>query len=95
MLGGGAQTPHDNIRATRCAGRGPMPNSGPPASPHQESSARLEKRAAADPATFNTACGFHPWPGREAPRAAAAQHGRFQKLHIYLASLMILCMKGS
>ncbi|KAJ1140701.1 hypothetical protein NDU88_007046 [Pleurodeles waltl] len=55
---GGAQTPHNNTCAARHAHRGPRTNSGPPASPHPEDSARLEKRAAAGPATFDTGHGF-------------------------------------
>ncbi|KAJ1116876.1 hypothetical protein NDU88_005081 [Pleurodeles waltl] len=55
---GGAQTPHDNTPAALCARRGPTPNSGPPASPHQENSARPPRvlqpltRAAASPAAL-------------------------------------------
>ncbi|KAJ1132140.1 hypothetical protein NDU88_010468 [Pleurodeles waltl] len=58
MPGGGAQTPHNNTRAVRRAQRGPRPNSGPPASPHPENSARPEKRATAGPATFDTGRGY-------------------------------------
>ncbi|KAJ1104839.1 hypothetical protein NDU88_002248 [Pleurodeles waltl] len=67
-----------------------MPNSGPPASPHQESSARVEKRPAVGPVTFDT--------GRSFPRArlgdAAGRHGPTSGISVVVDGVPVAVLSG-